>query len=308
MVARRRDARRGRARSAMHGEWRIFLRQFDTDWPAPGCGHRRSSERQDHGHPALRRGFRLCGSRPRRLVSSPRRAARPDASRSAHRRYARKVADRRLAISLDAASVRFGLGVRRGKAGAVRSRGGLADRFADASARPRAGAGRRPAGDGLGRQLRAEVQGRQDRRSTITKLSRALAVRPDASGFALGADCSLRAFDAKGKQRWKQRGAERSLGRRLLARTARSSSSPMPTARSAGCAGSDGAELLALFVEPPSRKWVAWTPTGYYMASAGGEDLIGWHLNRGWDARGRFLPRLAFLRAVQPARHRASWC
>ncbi len=40
---------------------------------------------------------------------------------------------------------------------------------------------------------------------------------------------------------------------------------------------SDGEELLALFVEPQSRKWVAWTPTGYYMASAGGEDLIGWH-------------------------------
>ena len=45
----------------------------------------------------------------------------------------------------------------------------------------------------------------------------------------------------------------------------------------------DGEELLALFVEPQSRKWVAWTPAGYYMASAGGEDLIGWHVNRGWD-------------------------
>ena len=46
---------------------------------------------------------------------------------------------------------------------------------------------------------------------------------------------------------------------------------------------SDGDELLALFVEPQSRKWVAWTPSGYYMASAGGEDLMGWHVNRGWD-------------------------
>ena len=26
---------------------------------------------------------------------------------------------------------------------------------------------------------------------------------------------------------------------------------------------SDGQELLALFVEPQSRKWVAWTPSGY---------------------------------------------
>ena len=63
----------------------------------------------------------------------------------------------------------------------------------------------------------------------------------------------------------------------------------MATARSAGCAGADGKELLAFFVEPQTRKWVAWTPSGYYMASPGGEDLIGWHINRGWDAGGRIL-------------------
>jgi hypothetical protein len=26
---------------------------------------------------------------------------------------------------------------------------------------------------------------------------------------------------------------------------------------------------------------VAWTPGSYYAASPGGEDLIGWHVNRG---------------------------
>ena len=57
---------------------------------------------------------------------------------------------------------------------------------------------------------------------------------------------------------------------------------------------SDGEELLALFVEPQTRKWVAWTPTGYYMASAGGEDLIGWHVNRGWDQEADFFPASQF--------------
>ena len=57
---------------------------------------------------------------------------------------------------------------------------------------------------------------------------------------------------------------------------------------------SDGAELLALFVEPQSRKWVAWTPSGYYMASAGGEDLIGWHVNRGWNQEADFFPASQF--------------
>ncbi len=56
----------------------------------------------------------------------------------------------------------------------------------------------------------------------------------------------------------------------------------------------DGEELLALFVEPQSRKWVAWTPSGYYMASAGGEDLIGWHVNRGWTQEADFFPASQF--------------
>ena len=57
---------------------------------------------------------------------------------------------------------------------------------------------------------------------------------------------------------------------------------------------SDGEELLAFFVEPQSRRWVAWTPSGYYMASAGGEDLIGWHVNRGWNQEADFFPASQF--------------
>ena len=49
-----------------------------------------------------------------------------------------------------------------------------------------------------------------------------------------------------------------------------------------------------MFVEPQSRKWVAWTPSGYYMASAGGEDLIGWHVNRGWNQEADFFPASQF--------------
>jgi WD40 repeat protein len=51
----------------------------------------------------------------------------------------------------------------------------------------------------------------------------------------------------------------------------------------------DGEELLALFVTPDAERWVAFTPTGYYAASPGGEDLIGWHLNRGPDQAADFF-------------------
>ncbi len=52
---------------------------------------------------------------------------------------------------------------------------------------------------------------------------------------------------------------------------------------------SDGEELLALFVHKVDRRWVAWTPKGYYMASPGAESLIGWHVNRSWDEAPQFF-------------------
>ena len=51
---------------------------------------------------------------------------------------------------------------------------------------------------------------------------------------------------------------------------------------------------MALFIHRDDRRWVAWTPTGYYMASPGAEDLIGWHLNRGWEQPGDFFPASRF--------------
>ncbi|MDH3460495.1 MAG: caspase family protein, partial [Burkholderiaceae bacterium] len=53
---------------------------------------------------------------------------------------------------------------------------------------------------------------------------------------------------------------------------------------------SDGQELLAFFPHADRKRWVLWTPTGYYDASPGGEDLIGWHLNRGVDTEADFFP------------------
>ncbi len=43
---------------------------------------------------------------------------------------------------------------------------------------------------------------------------------------------------------------------------------------------SNGKELLAFFPHEDKLRWVTWTPSGYYMASAGGDTLIGWHVNR----------------------------
>jgi WD40 repeat protein len=60
----------------------------------------------------------------------------------------------------------------------------------------------------------------------------------------------------------------------------------------------DGSEQLAVFVHADRQRWVAWTPSGHYSASPGGEDLVGWHQNGGADRRGDFFPA-SRLRASQ---------
>ncbi len=139
------------------------------------------------------------------------------------------------------------------------------------------------------------------------EFSHALAIRPDAGGFALGTEWAVRAFDATGniKKDWSPDpdpsghaqgfvfgpGAARGLafsgdGELLVVAYGDG------TIR--WLRWQDGKELLALFVEPETRKWVAWTPKGYYMASPGGEDLIGWQVNRGWEQKPDFFSASQF--------------
>lgn len=125
---------------------------------------------------------------------------------------------------------------------------------------------------------------------------RSLSVAVAPGRVLLGADVSLRLFNGQGRQLWM---------RALPGRPWRVNQSP--DGRLAVAAHSDGTirwyrlrdgvELLALFVTPDAGRWVAFTPAGHYAASPGGEDLIGWHINRGRDqvadffGAGRFRDR-----------------
>ncbi|MEE8171627.1 MAG: caspase family protein, partial [Alphaproteobacteria bacterium] len=51
----------------------------------------------------------------------------------------------------------------------------------------------------------------------------------------------------------------------------------------------DAVELLALFPHKDGARWVAWTPAGHYLASPGGDSLVGWHVNRGPDKAADFF-------------------
>lgn len=120
------------------------------------------------------------------------------------------------------------------------------------------------------------------------EIARSLAVAPAADHFLLGTEWRLRLFDTAGKQLWEKPAPDVTWGVNI--------SGDGKLAVAAYGDGtirwrkmSDGQELLALFVDAQDKRWVAWTPKGYYMASPGGENLIGWHVNNGKDAAADFF-------------------
>lgn len=119
--------------------------------------------------------------------------------------------------------------------------------------------------------------------------SRSLALLPNGLGFVLGSDYALRLFDRNGTQRWKQAapgtvwGVNASQDGRWVVAAYGDGTIRWHRA-------SDGAEQLAFFPHADKKRWILWTPEGYYDASQGGEDLIGWHLNQGQAKEARFIP------------------
>ncbi|MCP4662976.1 MAG: hypothetical protein GY856_46895 [bacterium] len=121
------------------------------------------------------------------------------------------------------------------------------------------------------------------------ELSRRLAIAPDGESFLLGTQLRLRSFTRDGGQRWEKRvpGTTWAVnisgdGRLVIAAFG---DGTIRWFRAA-----DGEELLALFPHPDGRRWVLWTPGGYYDAGVSGEELIGWHLNNGRDQAADFYP------------------
>ncbi len=54
--------------------------------------------------------------------------------------------------------------------------------------------------------------------------------------------------------------------------------------------------LLSLFVA--GDDWIAWTPEGYYAASPGGENLMGWQLGKGPEQVGNFVRASQFRKSL----------
>ena len=125
------------------------------------------------------------------------------------------------------------------------------------------------------------------------EMSRSLAVAPDRQSFLLGTEFRIRRFDISGKQNW-ERQAPAVAWAVDLSRDGRLAVAAFGDGTIRWYRYSDGRELLAFFVHKDGKRWVLWTPEGYYDASPGAEDLIGWHVNRGPDQEADFFPASRF--------------
>jgi WD40 repeat protein len=120
--------------------------------------------------------------------------------------------------------------------------------------------------------------------------SRSLAVVPGAENFVLGTDWSLRLFDRNGREVWPARSVPGTAFHVNVTAAGRLIVAAFSDGTIRWSRVSDGEEVLALFIHPDGNRWIAWTPQGYYDASLGADDLIGWHINHGYDRAPDFHP------------------
>ncbi len=126
-------------------------------------------------------------------------------------------------------------------------------------------------------------------RSELPPYTLKYAITPDAGAVLLGTYYSSRLFDRSGAERWKiaNHGAPWEVNVSADGKLA-------VVAFSDGTIRwyrmTDGKELLAFYPHADQKRWVLWTPSGYYDASPGAEELIGWQVNNGRDQAADFFP------------------
>lgn len=120
------------------------------------------------------------------------------------------------------------------------------------------------------------------------EVAQSLVIAANEQHFLLGTHFYLRYFDNQGKELWKVP-ANTSTWAVNLSKDGRFAVAAFADGTIRWYRTSDGKEQLAFFPHADGKRWVLWTPEGFYNASADGESLIGYHLNQGDDKAGQFV-------------------
>jgi WD40 repeat protein len=123
-----------------------------------------------------------------------------------------------------------------------------------------------------------------------TERALSFAIVPGTQHFLLGADFSLRLIDREGKNVWPSVATPGEAWHVNVSGDGRLGIAAYNGGTIRWHRISDGKELLALFMHPDGQRWILWTPQGYYDASLGADELIGWHVNRGRNQAPDFYP------------------
>jgi WD40 repeat protein len=123
--------------------------------------------------------------------------------------------------------------------------------------------------------------------------STSLAIAPDGRSFLLGTQTHLRLFDRNGRQYWKTLAPNQAWVVNI-AGNGRVALAGFSDGTIRWHRMTDGKELLAFFPHGDRKRWVLWTPAGYYDCSPGAEELIGWHVNNGSYKAADFFPASRF--------------
>jgi DNA-binding beta-propeller fold protein YncE len=125
------------------------------------------------------------------------------------------------------------------------------------------------------------------------EVSLARGLDPGGRAFALGSNFLLRLYAADGRLLWRTETPAPCFAVQLSA-DQRWVVAGFGDGTLRWFRRSDGAETLALYPHADHKAWAAWTPDGRFAAGGGGEQKVGWHLNRGPDQAAEFLPLARF--------------
>ena len=121
------------------------------------------------------------------------------------------------------------------------------------------------------------------------EFSRSLAISPDKRSFLLGTSWHLRFFDRNGTEKWNVV-APATPWMVNISGDGKVAVAAFGDGTIRWYSTSNGTNILNLFPHNDRKRWVIWTDSGYYDASAGAEELIGWHVNNSPDMASDFFP------------------
>jgi len=125
------------------------------------------------------------------------------------------------------------------------------------------------------------------------ELSMTAALSAKGDRVALGTSFFVRCYDASGRELWR-RPAPATTWQVNISRDGRWLVAGFGDGTVRWYRLRDGTEHLALLPLPDRRRWVAWTPSGYFAVSPGGEELLGWQVERGGGRGADFFPLSRF--------------